>query len=313
MVNVAKLAAWVLIAAALLLAFFAWTLSRRAPAPAHRIEPAATASYPVVVAARRLSAGQPISADALRVARLPVQVTSAFTETPSLAGRVPLVDIEQGTPVLEGQLSSGLADAVKPGERAVAVRIDEAGSVGERIMPGNLVDVFFTLKRDGGGIEGRAEITRSQARLLLSRVRVLAFGDAARSRGDSDQRAVHAHTAVLAVPTADVDRLALADRAGNLLLALRNPSDADLAEAQTSAPCEAVPAMQGGSSRGHCAPSSPSSPSSPSTAAKAGISLSALANSDGLRVAAQSRRADRDAPAGRIEVIRGGRAEALAN
>jgi pilus assembly protein CpaB len=44
--------------------------------------------------------------------------------------------------------------------------------VGNKVQPGDFVDVFVMLKSDG------KDIDRSQARLLLSRKRVLAFGNA---------------------------------------------------------------------------------------------------------------------------------------
>ena len=224
MLNFTKVLAAVLIGIAILLGLYAWTLSRHAPSAAKSIPQAKTA-FAVVVAARRLPAGQPIATDALRVEKLGVYPSGAFAEPMLVAKRVPLVDIEAGTPVFEGQLSAGFADRVEPGERAVAVRIDEAGAVGDRVRPGNFVDVFLTLKRDGAGIGGQSEIARSQAKLLLSRVRVLAFGDAPPAGGGPNTHTVHARTVVLAVPTAQVDRVALADSAGHLLLALRNPKD----------------------------------------------------------------------------------------
>ncbi|WP_254366942.1 Flp pilus assembly protein CpaB [Paraburkholderia sp. NMBU_R16] len=214
-----------------------------------------------------------------------------------VAKRVPLADIEPGTPVFEGQLSSEFADRVEPGERAVAVRVDEAGAVGDRVRPGNVVDVFLTLKRDGAGIGGHGEIARSQAKLLLSRVRVLAFGDALPAGGGPNAHDVHARTVVLAVPTEEVDRLALADSAGHLLLALRNPHDIDGGQRSSSA----LLARVGGSATRAVRPS---------TVADAGVSLGALSGSDGGVEATPEVRPPtmRRATSGaeRVEVVRAG-------
>jgi pilus assembly protein CpaB len=257
--------------------------------------PIARVTFPVVVAERRLRAGEPIVADALRIERLPVRPGGTFAEPVLLGGRVPLADIEPGAPVFDAQLSSGFAELIEPGERAVAVHVDEASAVGDRMRSGNFVDVFFTLKRDSGGIGGQSEILRTQARLLLSRVRVLAFGDTLPAGGKPDEGTVHARTAVLAVPTADVDRLVLADSVGHLLLALRNPRDAEVVD-QAFAPLIASAPASVRSLR--------AKPTSSSLAA-AGISLSTLSGSEGGQATAPSRRMG--SGKGQIEVIRGGR------
>ncbi|MBU6487526.1 MAG: Flp pilus assembly protein CpaB [Burkholderiales bacterium] len=229
--NLTKIAAGALIAVALLLGLYAWSLSRHTALPAPVVKRTTPeAAFPVVVATRLLPAGAPIAGDGLRVVMLPMRPSGAFSDASLVTQRVPLSDIGANVPVLEAQLSSGFAEQVTPGERAVAVHIDEASAVGNRVRPGNFVDVFFTLKRDGASLGPNAEITRSQTRLLLSRVRVLAFGSTASGVGNPAQYGVGVHTAVLAVPTADVDRLELADSAGHVLLALRNPRDADVLE-----------------------------------------------------------------------------------
>ncbi|MDP9882427.1 pilus assembly protein CpaB [Variovorax boronicumulans] len=235
MINLTKIIAALLVLLALALGGYAWVLSRKAPPPppataTSSAAPSKTAqvqTFPVVVAAKPLPAGQAIPADALRVEQLTINPTGAFKETSLLAGRVPVIDLGEGSPLLEGQLVSGLALRVAEGERAVAVKADEVMGVGNKVQPGDFVDVFLMLKSDS------KDIDRSQARLLLSRKRVLAFGSAsvdglaskADKNGNSQQRAEAARTAVLAVPVDDVNRLALAENSGRLLLALRNPID----------------------------------------------------------------------------------------
>ncbi len=308
--HVTRIVAGVLIALAVVLGVLALTLARR-PAPVPAPVAPAPAAYHVVVALRALPAGQPIPADALRIQNLPINPSGAFDEPSLVAGRVPVAEIGAQAPVLEAQLSSGIAERIEPGERAVAVRVDETNAVGNRLRPGNLVDVFFTLKRDGlsVGPAGQAEVERTQARLLRSRVRVLAWGNVA-ANGTPDAN-TPARTAVLAVPLADVDRLALADGAGRLVLALRNPRDTDVLDAAT------LPAYPGvlKTAAGRGAP--------PSTRAAAGVALDELSGSRTRQSLPAPAAVPRSAPArrlvagapeagGAIEVIRGGRSETLA-
>jgi pilus assembly protein CpaB len=305
MVNLTKIAAGVLMVTALALGLFAWTLSRRPPPEAVHVASSVELSptYPVVVTSKPLTAGQPITPDELRVLPMPVRPSGAFSDTALLAGRVPLADVGVDTPVVESQLSSGFAEQVQPGERAVAVHIDEGSAVGNRVRPGNFVDVFFTLKREGsaGGPGDHSEITQSQTRLLLSRIRVLAFGGTATGAGNPNQYGTLPHTAVLAVPTAEVDRLVLAETAGQLLLALRNPRDE---EAVDMAALEPLPGVLKPAT--HTADAD-----APAASAAAGVSLSSLSESEsGAHTATSSQRvAHREDT---VELIEGGHAKTVA-
>lgn len=309
MPNLTRILAGVLIALALLLGIFAWTLSRRPVV--HPAAPVAQATFPVVVAARVLPAGKPITVDALRVQSLPINPNGAFGDPSMLAGRVPTSDIGADSPVLEAQLSSGIAERIEPGERAVAVRVDESNAVGNRLRPGNFVDVFFTLKREGTGASG-AEVARSQARLLMSKVRVLAFGNATPGADNPGDANGMVRTAVLAVPVGDIDKLTLAETSGRLVFALRNPKDAEVVDPAAFAPTEGVLKITAKASTGD--------DTQDSTRAAAGVALDELsgtAGSAGAR-APLAPRAVRPAvrvaaaPNNNIEVIRGGRAESVA-
>jgi pilus assembly protein CpaB len=145
-----------------------------------------------------------------------------FDAAAKLLGRMPVAHIAQGGALTEGALANGLAASIQSGERAIAVRVDESNAVSNLVKPGDTVDVFVVMKRDAAD----GEIPATHARLLLSRVRVLCFGDSTTPTDANATRAA-ARTAVLAVHVDDVDSLSLAENSGRLLLALRNPADAD--------------------------------------------------------------------------------------
>ncbi|WP_175881595.1 Flp pilus assembly protein CpaB [Burkholderia sp. BCC0044] len=296
--NLTKIIAGLLIAIAILLGVYAWMLGRKPADVAPVASTVATRSVPVVVTTRPLQAGQPIPADALKVQQSTAAPQGAFADPLQLVGRIPAADIPAQAAVVASALSSGLAEQIAPGERAVAIKIDETNAVGNRVRPGNYVDVFLNLKRDGTGVAiggTSAEIVNTQARLLMSKVRVLSFGDATTERDSSNGSVVGTRTAVLAVPTAQVDALTLAEQSGRLVLALRNPRDDDVAT-QTVA-------VRVGDDK------------SPSALAAAGMVLGELSKS-----ATTPAPAPRAAPrvvarhpgGGSIEVIRGGRTETVA-
>ncbi|KAF1016800.1 MAG: hypothetical protein GAK31_00058 [Stenotrophomonas maltophilia] len=206
----------------------------------------------MVEAITRLPAGEPIAATAVRLAQRSGAVPGAAADLSAVVGAVPLHDIAEGSPIVQGVLAQGFSLQLRPGERALAVPVDELVGAGNRILPGDFVDVFLNLKSAtsyGAGNE------MAQTRLLLSRLRVLSYGqqdiavaapapagDAAASNSGNDPRAADinggsrssagnaeanapARSAVLAVPLADANRLLLGAQQGKLFLALRNPAD----------------------------------------------------------------------------------------
>ncbi|WP_175944661.1 Flp pilus assembly protein CpaB [Burkholderia pyrrocinia] len=304
--NLTKIIAGLLIAIAVLLGIYAWMLGRSTPNPVPTQQTVAASPVPVVVATRVLPVGQPITADALKIQPTTPAPTGAFTDPSALVGRVPAADIPASSPVVAGALVSGLAEDVQPGERAVAVRVDETNAVGNRLRPGNFVDVFLNLKREGGTmLDG--EVSQTQARLLLSKVRVLSFGDATPDRDSGNNntgnngQASGTRIAVLAVPTAQVDALTLGEASGRLTFALRNPRDNELAIQTVAVRTD--------------------NKLSPSAIAAAGVSLQQLSGTPRTPVAnvnvppLPSRLPPAVRPSGSgggIEVIRGGRSETVA-
>ncbi len=252
MQKITRLAAVLLIALAVVLAIVAFSLGRHAlqpPAsqplaasPASAPAAASPATMSVVAAAAALPAGQPIPASALRLAGATQLPPDAYVSIGAVSGDIPLVDIPAGATITAGLLAHGVALALKPGERALSLPVDELTAAGNRIQPGDYVDVFLSLKPAPGAGPSEAK-QPTQTRLLLSRLRVLAYGSqdlpnpSAASRpatGAAEKNAVATggssappppRTAVLAVPVDEVDRLLLGVQDGKLSLALRHPGD----------------------------------------------------------------------------------------
>lgn len=232
MSSLSKIIAGILLVAGLVLAFLAWRLASHtspppaAPAPVATQAPAAppVTLHPVVVAREAIPAGTRIdSAKMLMVAQWQAALSNSFDSVTPLEGAVTRVDIAIGDPIVPSLLAQGLAKQLKPGERAVAVAVDEVIGGGNRIAPGDLVDVFFM-------VEKSPEVPGGQARLLQSQVRVLAYGrqsvDGPEEKSMLQQGPGQpAKTAVLAVPVEQINDLILASRAGRLQLALRPVGD----------------------------------------------------------------------------------------
>lgn len=212
----------VLILLALALAAYAWMLSERMTAEQRQAQ---AQLRPVVVASVRIVTGSAILPEMVQLAALPSRPPGSYGDTASVIGKVTASDIAVGEPLLQERIDGNaraMQQHLEEGERAVAVRVDDVIAVGNRLNPGDRVDVFVTLRRNS------EEIPDTQSRLLLEKLRVLAFGSKdvrAVKEGTASLRSSTEtpKTAVLAVRLPDVDKLALAAESGHLLLALRPP------------------------------------------------------------------------------------------
>lgn len=308
--NLGKWIAVLLVLAAATLASLAWWLgSRPAPViakPAATIA-VATVQYPVVVAAVKLEQGKPIAAADVTLLNLPANAPGTYQNTAALIGKVPTTDIAAGALIMENGIRHGLALALEPGERAVAVAVDEVIGAGNRIEPGDYVDVFFTL-RQGNDIE------KSQARLLASRQRVLAYGATVVGEQNTDSSkptaASQARTAVLAIPVNLVNDLLLAAHNGRLVLALRSPADQQTADAGLFANPATLLNVKGGLTRAQ-----QEALNTPENQAFAGVYLPSWAADSRQGRAHSAPRASSpmrsSAPRSTIEVIRGTQREAV--
>jgi pilus assembly protein CpaB len=154
----------------------------------------------------------------------------AFTEEDELIGRVPRITAPAGLPILESMLLEPGAMPglwVKPGYRAVSIKIDESSGVSNLLQPGSFVDVigFFRVQR------GKKQ--ENVSRTLIENVEVAAVGQTIEptekekdGRGGVSNRPARAVT--LFVHPKDVPEIHLAEQRGKLKLALRSNGDYEI-------------------------------------------------------------------------------------
>lgn len=213
------------------------------PAPA----PVAT---PVVRAAASLRAGEVVKTSDLTVEQVTDRPAGSFSSPDQVVGQIPGTDVAAGVVLTRThfQIESHLLRGLHPGERAVAIKVDEVTGLGGLAKPGDRVDVLLYLR----GVKETADITSAQ--VVLEDVRVLAYGEAVQ-RGPAEEepalppktekvtgggRSRSPSSAVLAVPEAAASKLMLAANSGNLRLSLR-PLAAKSAE--SGADTATVPAV----------------------------------------------------------------------
>jgi pilus assembly protein CpaB len=214
--------------------------------PPQVAQKAAQASVPApfnvlfLVAAHGLPAGtllrdEDFMAKPIEAAKLPA---GAITEAPearsSLRGALLARYLESGTPVTSADVIRShdrgfLASVLAPGTRAVTIGVDQVTGVAGLIWPGDSVDVILTQQFD----QSQTSIAkRVLSETVLTGVRVIAVDqDIVQGGAVGSTLAGRAtKTVTLQVTTDQAERLTVAQRLGQLALAVRAIGDAPPAD-----------------------------------------------------------------------------------
>ncbi len=221
------------------------------PAPVVVEAPAAPTTE-VLVAAADLPMGQALKPEDLRWQTWPEQaVSSGFlvrgTAPRALedaVGSIVRTSMLANEPIRPEKLvkgGSGFMSAILPaGMRAVAIVTDRGGSssAGGFVLPNDYVDVIRTYREDAAS--GSSE---QISETLLTNVRVLAIGQVVQERNGTN--VVTGETATLALTPAQAEVITLAQKVGQLSLALRSIQDSGtavetVADARADAPMTVV-------------------------------------------------------------------------
>ena len=183
----------------------------------------------VVVAASPLYFGNKIRRESLRLVDWPADSVppGSFTNFDELLSddeeRSTLRAIEVGEPILASKVSGFggraiLSAVIAPDMRAVTIRVNDVNGVAGFVLPGDHVDVLLTRSEGGGGNTGMF------TDVLLQNVKVLGIDQVA---SENIEKPKVAKAATLEVTQLQAQKLALAQRVGQLSLALRDLLNVD--------------------------------------------------------------------------------------
>jgi pilus assembly protein CpaB len=209
----------VAVATASLASFFMY---RVAVAPAQL---GAQQPQPVVVAARSLTLGTPVTEQDVKIVRWPADspVPGSIGNLNEVVNRGLLVAVRQNEPITSDKLAatqagSGLPPAIPPGMRAMSVKVNDVIGVAGFVVPGSRVDVVVTMRRGEGGV----------TRTVANNVQVLLVGTRQdQENRQADTKPKDSTVATLMVTPKDAELIALAQSEGQIMLALRNPLDTE--------------------------------------------------------------------------------------
>ena len=194
----------------------------------------AAASTPhVVVVTRDLDVGQQLAEPDLKLVAMPAASIpqGAFRDTKDLVGRGVVLPMQANEIVLNTKIAgsdekAGLPSLIKPGMRAVSVKVNDVVSVAGFVVPGTHVDVIVT-----GAPTNTSDLANVTTNTVLQNVTVLAAGK--KLQRDNDGKPQDVPVITLLVSPSDAQLLTLASAEGRIQLALRNPTD--VAKEQTAA------------------------------------------------------------------------------
>jgi pilus assembly protein CpaB len=177
----------------------------------------------VVVAKQPLRFGTELTASMLQeepwpVASMPAGAFTKISDVLHGGRRVVLTAIEPNEPVLSLKITgpgerATLSALVKPGMKAVTIRVNDVEGVGGFVLPGDRVDVVLTRQIEKGS---------ASTEVVLQNTRVLAVDQSADERA---AKAAVAKSVTLEVSTVEAQKVWLASSVGNLSLLLRKAGD----------------------------------------------------------------------------------------
>jgi pilus assembly protein CpaB len=195
-----------------------------------------------IVAAAEIKRGDVIEPHMLMTQSWPVEAlpAGAYTDTAALLPAQPggeprraMRPIGRGELIMANKVSEfgqkvTIVDTLAPGTRAVSIRVDAVTSVGGFVTPGDFVDVLLTRGSDASLITDT----------ILRKIRVVAVDQSSDELQDSPALVA---TVTVEATAEESQILALAQKAGTLSLALRDPDAPDTAPVERLRLSDLVP------------------------------------------------------------------------
>ena len=190
-----------------------------------------TYAQKLVIATRDIRKGEMLKEEDLMQVPYAMTVEDSFNTASELLGRRSERDIFKGAVIRASDFEddSKLAAQIRPGYRAIAVKVDEVIGTGGFLAPGDYVDVIFNSRATSD------TNNKTMARRVLRNIRLIAYGadieNDSQLAADGETKAASKDTgkrsrsAVLEVAIDDINLLVLAESNGDLRLSAIGETD----------------------------------------------------------------------------------------
>lgn len=179
---------------------------------------------PVVVAKQDLQRGEPVTATAFAVRKIPKEYVNADAVRPSdfegyISQRL-IVPLRRGDVLMpvhtEGNGNKVFSSTLGVGKRALTFEVDTVNSVSGMLRPGDRIDLIYTAR----GADER-EVTQP----LLSNLEILATDQVQTRRDEHTGKERTFSTITMELSPVDAQKVIVAKQAGRLTALLRHPDD----------------------------------------------------------------------------------------
>jgi pilus assembly protein CpaB len=224
----------------------------RPPVPAVAPVVQSTAPAGVWAAQRTIPRGQRITqADLVLVPIHDSLPPNAVTKIDAAIGKIAINDIPAYALIISDHITNdpakaGLAQTIPLGFRAVSLRTNDEIAVSNFVLPGDHVDIDLIVRENvlpkQSETQEKVDGNPSESRTLLQDVTVLTVGDtltaaapvAAAAEQTTGRKPDPPHSVTLALTPDQAAQLMLARSLGSLYLSLRNPSDLEVIQSDTT-------------------------------------------------------------------------------
>jgi pilus assembly protein CpaB len=217
---------------------------------------AKTETVNIVTASKDMPPGTTITKELIQVTSWPKASVPAksFSNPEQVVGKVSKVKTVAGEPILEAKLTgegAGLTVLVTPGNRAMAVRVDEIIGVSGFIAPNDRVDLIAHVQPPGN------QTGEKISKIVLQNKKVLSVAQSVEQKEGGKPQVVRSIT--LEVTPEEAERLTIAELQGEIFLALRAIGDENVVQTRGSTKRDllALASAPAGPSKGRVSPLPP--------------------------------------------------------
>jgi pilus assembly protein CpaB len=214
----------------------------------------------ILVVSREMQPGDILTMQHVAQRQVPVKYTPSQAMTSAdldkVVGQRVVTAMKPGDPILLQSLENAgfksFSSELAEGRRAITFPVDEVNSFSGLLVPGDVIDLLYSIESKRGGAAG----PKVSVRPILQQVMVLATGTTTRKQKIVNEESVEQEverefaTVTLHVAPDEAQRIILAQRTGSLIAMLRNPHDEavlyDAAMSSDSLVARQNPAARGG-------------------------------------------------------------------
>jgi pilus assembly protein CpaB len=190
--------------------------------PVAAVTPPSARKATVVLAARDLPVGHPVTAEDVRTVEWPADLVPSgyYSQAADVVGRGLITGVRANEPMLASKLAepgsgAGLPIVIPEGMRAMSIAVDQVVGVAGFVIPGTRVDVLLTIQPPGQ--------SENITQIILQNLTVLTAGTVYQRNEAGEPIPVNVVT--LMITPQEAERLSLATSQGRIQLALRNMLD----------------------------------------------------------------------------------------